>query len=297
MHSVITALLWALLMASSFIASAHITPFASPLATTGLRFILALSIMTPLYCFISKPTYLSLITVFKSPRLTLQYLLISGSLVGFFIGLFTALKTTTPLNTAVIYTFVPIFGGLLLLACGQRTSFTHWLGYAIGSTGAISVLLFTREEKITWHTGDVIYLAACALLALHVISLQQWGRHATAFEGTYRIMFFSAVWLLPITLVWGNLEQVTWQSIHFWTLLIYLTLFTTLLSFVLQQRIIRYGGASRLLAFSYTIPIWVAVYQAIYSRVTLYSYGFIVGTFMVFIALFMIDTGKTAHSD
>lgn len=298
MHSILVALLWAWLMASSFIASAYITPYASPLATTGLRFTLALLVMSPIYFCIQRSTKSSLITVFRSPILTLRYLLISGSLVGFFIGLFTALKTTSSLNTSVMYTFVPLLGAMLMFAFGQRTSFKHWLGYMIGSAGAISVLVFTREGQMVWHIGDAIYFIACGLLALHIISVQHWGGHVAAFEGAYRIMLFGSAWLIPITLTWGDLSHVAWQASKFWLLLIYLTLFTTLLTFVLQQLVIRYGGASRLLAFSYTIPIWVAIYQATQSEaILLFSYGFMIGTFMVLLAILMIDSHQTTLSE
>lgn len=298
MHSIPAALLWAGLMASSFVASAHITSYASPLATTGLRFTLALLVMSPIYFFTQRSTKSALTTMFKSPILILRYLLISGALVGFFIGLFTALKTTSSLNTSVMYTFVPLLGAMLMLAFGQRTSRKHWLGYSIGSIGAISVSLFTREAQLIWHIGDVIYFIACGLLALHIISLQYWGGQVAAFDGAYRIMLFGSFWLIPITLFWGDLSHVAWQAPIFWLLLIYLTLFTTLLTFVLQQLVIRYGGASRLLAFSYTIPIWVAIYQATQSEaILLLSYGFMIGAFMVLLAILMIDSHQTTVSE
>ena len=291
MQSIFAALIWAWLMASSFVVSAHVTPYASPLATTGLRFLMALLLMTPIYYCLPKQPQDSLSRVFQSTSLTFKYLVISGTLVGFFIGLLSALKTTSSLNTSVIYTFVPLFGAALMLFFGQRTSYQHWLGYMMGSAGAISVLVFTREGALTWHSGDGIYFIACGLLAFHVISVQRWGRQVTAFFGAYRIMLFGSIWLLPITLIWGDLGGVAWQNAQFWRFLFYLTVFTTLLTFVLQQRVIRCGGASRLLAFSYTIPIWVAVYQATQNQVMmLYSYGFIIGSCMVLVALILIDS-------
>lgn len=298
MQSIVAALIWAWLMASSFVVSAYVTSYASPLATTGLRFMMALVLMTPIYYWLPKPAEHSLRAVFQSTSLTLKYLLISATLVGFFIGLFSALKTTSSLNTSVMYTFVPLLGALLMLCFGQRTSFKHWLGYMIGSAGAISVLVFTRDGVLTWHVGDGIYFIACGLLALHVISVQHWGRQVSAFAGAYRILFFGCLWLLPITLLWGELAEVAWQSSTFWLLLLYLTLFTTLLTFVLQQVVIRSGGASRLLAFSYTVPIWVALYQASQSRaIMLYSYGFLIGSAMVLLALLMIDSRPISPSE
>ncbi|MBM6552129.1 DMT family transporter [Marinomonas ostreistagni] len=297
-QSITAALLWAWLMASSFVVSAYVTSYASPFATTGLRFIMALVLMTPIYFWLPKRPEDSLGAVLSSRSLTMKYLLISGALVGFFIGLFSALKTTSSLNTSVMYTLVPLLGAILMLSFGQRTSYKHWLGYMVGSAGAISVLVFTREGTLSWHVGDGIYFFACGLLALHIISVQHWSKTVAAFTGAYRIMFFGSLWLIPITLIWGDLGSVAWQSSEFWLLLLYLTLFTTLLTFVLQQLVIRFGGASRLLAFSYTIPIWVALYQASQGQdILLYSYGFMIGCGMVLLALFMIDSQPNKTSE
>ena len=296
MPSIFAALLWAWLMASSFVVSAYVSPYASPLATTGLRFAMALIIMTPFYFWMPKRQEDSLSFVLRSPVLTMKYMIISGALVGFFVGLFSALQTTTSLNTSVMYTLVPLFGALLALSFGQRTRAKHWLGYILGALGAVSVLVFTRDGHLAWHKGDSIYLFACLLLALHVISIQHWGKQVAAFAGAYRIMFFGTLWLTPITLIWGHLSQVSWSSSDFWLLLTYLTLFTTLLTFVLQQLVIRFSGASRLLAFSYTIPVWVALYHASQSSLLmLYSYGFFAGTCLVCIALLMIDSRPKTH--
>ncbi len=297
MQSIFAAIVWAWLMASSFIVSAYVTPYASPLAATGLRFLMALMLMTPIYYWLPKQSEHSLSNVLRSASLSAKYLLISGALVGFFIGLFSALKTTTSLNTSVMYTLVPLLGAILMSAFGKRTSWRHWLGYVVGSTGATCVLVFTREGTLNWHLGDGIYFIACTLLALHVVCVQRWGRDVVAFIGAFRIMFFGCVWLIPITLMWGELSNVAWNAPKFWWIIVYLTLFTTLLTFVLQQVIIRFGGASRLLAFSYTVPIWVALYQTLQHPTEILSYGFLIGSGMVLVALFMIDSRQNLQME
>lgn len=232
--------------------------------------------------------------LFPSRKVAVQYAIISGALVAFFIGLFTALQTTTSLNTSVIYTLVPLIGAVLALIAGVKTRKRQWLGYLLGSGGAITVLLFTRSGTLTWHTGDVIYLGACVLLAFHVVAIQLWAAKVPAFIGAYRILFFGTLWLIPATALWGELSLVQWHAPAFWGLLGYLSLFTTLLSFVIQQRIVSESGASRLLAFSYTIPIWVAGYVAIeHMAWQVLSVGFVVGTLLVLTALVMIDASAT----
>ncbi len=297
MSTRILALVWAGLMASSFVASARITEYASPLVTTGLRFGFALLLMTPIYCLTRSRRSFSLRESLYSVRFVLRYLLISGSLVGFFIGLFTALKTTTSLNTSVIYTLVPIIGALIASLFGQVTGFKQWFGYVLGAGGAIVVLLFTRDGSIEWHQGDAIYLLACCLLAFHVVAVQRWSAKVSAFEGAYLILLFASVSLLPMVLVFGELGSVQWLNLHFWKLLVYLTVFTTLITFILQQWVTVRAGAACLLGFSYTIPVWVAGYFALsYDDFSLLSSGFGLGLLMVILALLMIDGRFTRAS-
>ncbi|WP_416305142.1 DMT family transporter [Neptunicella sp. SCSIO 80796] len=285
------AILWAWLMACSFVVSGMMTHYASPLAATGLRFLLALALMTPFYMANRSHHSMPLKTLCQSPVTLLHYALISGSLVGFFVGLFTALKTTTSLNTSVMYTLVPLLAAMLAMIFGVRTSTKQWLGYILGAGGAVTVLLVTRGGKLEWHIGDMIYLGACGLLAFHVISVQLWGGGVSAIEGAYRILLFGVLWLVPIVVIWGELSQVQWQAQRFWLLLLFLTVFATLLTFVLQQLVIKFAGAKRLLGMSYTIPIWVSCYQATQQLdLALFSAGFTIGSIMVILALLMIDS-------
>ncbi len=114
MSSFFTLLLWAWLMASSFIVSGHMVAFASPIATSAFRFLLALLILFPVLLFSWQRAGLSKAeqfqTLFSSGQRIFHYVVISGALVGFFIGLFVALQSTTPLNTSVLYTLVPLMG-------------------------------------------------------------------------------------------------------------------------------------------------------------------------------------------
>jgi drug/metabolite transporter (DMT)-like permease len=108
-------------------------------------------------------------------------------------------------------------------------------------------------------------------------------------------MLFGTLWLLPAALIWGELSQVRWLSQDFWVTILYLTVFTTLFTFVLQQRLVMTAGASRLLAFSYTIPVWVALFTAL-SQSRLFSladWRFVVGIMLLLIALLLIDGNLT----
>lgn len=65
--------------------------------------------------------------------------------------------------------------------------------------------------------------------------------------------------LLPVLAIFGELDTLDWHQIGFWKYFLYLTLFTTIGTFLLQQHILQKLGPSTLLAFSYLVPIFVLV--------------------------------------
>ncbi|REG83667.1 DMT family transporter [Marinomonas pollencensis] len=297
MSHLCSLLLWAWLMASSFVVSGNMSAYASPLATSGLRFLLALVVMTLLLLVSWQRAQLKpreqWRKLFHSWQRVRQYLLISGALVGFFVGLFAALPLTTPLHTSVLYTLVPLLGVLIAkIWLKEHTSQLRVLGFVLGTIGAVSVLLATqRGASLQWYSGDAIFLGACVLLALHVVAVQNWGRALGALPGAFMIMLFGSIWLLPVTLLWGELSHVMWSSSGFWVNILYLTVFTTLLTFVLQQRLVTRVGASRLLAMSYTIPVWVAGYTAFSEShfSVLLNGDFLLAVLLLLFALALID--------
>jgi drug/metabolite transporter (DMT)-like permease len=297
MTAFFTLLLWAWLMASSFIVSGHMVEYASPIATSAFRFLLAMFIMLPALLFSWHRGKLNKIEQFKALFAVRQrlfhYVVISGALVGFFIGLFVALQSTTPLNTSVLYTLVPLIGVMIARVWLKEVA-PLWrvISFVLGSIGAMTVLFSTQgNDGFQWHSGDYIFIGACFLLALHVVSVQKWGRSLGALSGAFMIMLFGSFWLLPIALIWGELDQVQWSSQGFWVNVLYLTVFTTLFTFVLQQRLVMTVGASRLLAMSYTIPVWVALFTALtQSRLlSLVDWPFTSGILILSVALFLID--------
>lgn len=312
MSSFFTLLLWAWLMASSFIVSGHMVEYASPVATSAFRFLLAMLIMLPALLFSWHRSKLNKTEQFKalfaSRQRLFHYVVISGALVGFFIGLFVALQSTTPLNTSVLYTLVPLIGVMIARVWLKEVA-PLWrvIGFVLGSIGAMAVLFSTQGTSVQsnngfqWHSGDYIFIGACFLLALHVVSVQKWGRSLGALSGAFMIMLFGSLWLLPIALIWGELDQVQWASQGFWVNVLYLTVFTTVFTFVLQQRLVMTVGASRLLAISYTIPVWVALFTALaQSRLlSLVDWPFASGIGFLVVALFLIDGNvskvKLAH--
>jgi drug/metabolite transporter (DMT)-like permease len=254
-----TLLLWVSLMASSFVVSEQLLPYANPIASTALRFLLATVLMVP---FIGKASIKQLNT-----KVLVRYSIISLFLVLFFIGLFEALKTTSAMRTSVIYTLLPLIS-VVLTYIGLKlvTPKKQIVGFVVGTLGAIWVLMVFTQEKFglaQWRLGDSIFLAACCCLALHVIFIKKWATDVPPIMGAFYIMLLGSLLLLPFFLFFGDLKNIAWQQNEFWQTLLYLTIFTTIATFFLQQHLLQRVGPNRLLAFTYLIPSIVLIPQGL----------------------------------
>lgn len=289
--SYLLLVLWVVLMASSFVVSAHMVPYANAIASTGLRFILASLLMIPFIINNYQPV--------KDKTVFLKYGFISLFLVLFFIGLFEALKTTTAMRTSVIYTLVPLMSIVYAyLGLKLATSIKKLLGFILGSIGAIWVLLTSNNENLnlfTWHVGDGIFLLACMSLALHVVLVKKWGAEVSAEQGAFYIMLMGSILILPFMLALGNLDQVAWHAASFWQTLLYLTVFTTMATFFLQLHLVQKVGPNYLLAFSYLIPIIVIFFQGWPAILKLHeSVG---GILITLLALYLISKEHNQYNE
>lgn len=278
-----TLLLWVSLMASSFVVSEQLIPFANSIASTSLRFLLATILMLP---FIGKVSIEQL-----NYKLFFHYSVISLFLVLFFIGLFEALKTTTAMRTSVIYTLLPLISVIITYSALKIVTPNRQIaGFVLGTLGAIWVLLAFSQENVVfseWRFGDSIFLASCFCLALHAIFIKKWATDVSPILGAFYIMLLGSIMLLPFLLLFGDLDSIAWQQTAFWQTLLYLTVFTTIATFFLQQHLLKKVGPNRLLSFTYLIPSLVVIPQAITNSSQLYSA--FPGIMLTFLALYLIS--------
>ncbi len=275
-------LLWVFLLASSFIVSATLVPYASPLFSTWLRFLLACLCLLPLVYRQLGP-YLQI-------GILARYGLTSLCLMLFFIGLFEALKTTTALQTSVIYTLVPLLSvGLGYLIAGTVAKGCQLLGFLIGVAGAIWVLMGSGQgglQSLHWQQGDLICLLACISLALHVVLARRWSALAPPQLGAFLLLLCGSMIMLPWVLWQGGWQQVHWAEAAFWQGLLYLTLFATIATAFLQQSLLRYTGPERLVAFTYLVPGLVLLLQG--QVAVLLSPAVLPGVGLTALALYLI---------
>jgi len=149
MNPFITLFVWALLMASSFVVSGNMVAYASPIATAFFRFVLALVLMVGILLVkmqmnksVNKAKGVTQLSALFSSQKVWQYAVISGALVGFFIGMFAALESTTPLHTSVrlFWSRIGIIGNTRKRAfcLAQRGLYLSWCFCFVGLSCGVS---------------------------------------------------------------------------------------------------------------------------------------------------------------
>lgn len=242
------------LVATSFPVAKAITLHMNPGVLTAVRFLLASLLFAP---YIHKKFGI------KNPGITglFRYALLSSTLVGFFWLTFVALRYTDPLHTGSIFTITPGLAGVfswIILREKIGTSKIFALFFAL--VGALWIVLEGNLSQIftmTFNKGDLIFLGACLCMALYapLIRLLHRGEPMavmtfwTMVTGTFWLFLFNG--LIMVDYPWAAVPDKVWIGI------VYLAIFTTIVTFFLTQWGTMGLGPTRVSAYSYLYPLLV----------------------------------------
>jgi drug/metabolite transporter (DMT)-like permease len=244
-------LLATVLVSTSFLASKAIAGGLDPAMLTLFRFTLACLLLLPWVVW-QQDLYLPNI------RQLLGYACISFTLTSFFWLMFLSLRSTSALNTGIIFTLVPGISGIYSALLFKERLGTHRLLALIPATlGAIWVLFqgsLARLLALDLNSGDLIFFLACLIMAFYTPLVKRFYRNETMSGMTFWILLTGCGWLL---LFFGyRLAEVPWQSIspQVWLGLAYLGSFCTIITFFLSQFCTLHLGPTRVMAYSYLYP-------------------------------------------
>lgn len=179
--------------------------------------------------------------------------------------MFFALPFTSALNTSVIFTLVPAISGLYSrVLVRERLAWPTMLSLICGLVGAIWVLFrgdLAAFLELTWNRGDLIFLGGCFAMGFYTPLVKLLYRTKDHEEPmvllTFWILVTGVLWLL--LLAGPRLPALYWSLVpgRVWMGIVYLALFTTVISFFLTQYSIPYLGATRVISYSYLYPVFV----------------------------------------
>ena len=250
---VLTTLMWGGNAVASRLAVGHI----SPMALTCLRWLGVVMVLAP---------FLGRQVAAESQRLMprWRYVVMMAAL-GFTIFnalMYAAAHHTPALNLTILQGSVPV---LVLLGSlvwfGTHIRLVQILGMAVTLGGVITVAARGEIETLTtlaFNIGDVWMMFACAAYAAYTVAL----RKRPPVSG---FVFFAAMagvaFLLTVPLLAWEMARgtVIWPDARGWAILVYVTLFPSLLSQIFYMRGVELIGPGRAGLFVNLVPVFGAM--------------------------------------
>ncbi len=277
----------ATLVSTSFTVGAAITADFDPAILTLVRFFLAACIFGPWvyykygFCF--------------SWSFFLRCSLISGCLVIFFWCMFFSLRYTTALNTSVIFALVPS------ISCGYSRILTHeklskeqFIALFCGMAGVIWVIFKGNLPlllSMAWNRGDLIFLGGCFAMGLYTPLIKLLHQGESIAVMTFWVLVTGVLWLLILSSGKISTVDVSAVPLFAWLGVIYLSLFTTIITFFLTQYSVPYLGPTRVMAYSYLYPGLVLLLDLFFGN-TLPPPIVIPGILVILTAMFVLQYPK-----
>lgn len=252
-----------ILIAFSFIVSGKLSGLIDPISLTLLRFVFAFIVLLPFILLIKVYREKIKQSFFKGLKISLFYSL-------YFILLFKSLETTSALNTATLFTLVPLVTAVFAnFVFHNKLNFLKLFIYIIGMIGTIIVIFDGSMDAIislSFNKGDIVFLFAVLSMAIYSISAKYfYEKDDNALVITLTTLFGGIIWMSLALLIFDiPLEWTKIQGENLWYML-YLSIGATLMTVFLCQKATVTIGPNNVMAYVYFNPAIVAFIMYIFE--------------------------------
>lgn len=242
------------LVAGSFSLGAMAANEIDPVALTALRFLLAAVLLLGMAALGPglRRTHL---------RAPWRYPLLGALFVAYFVLMFEALKTATPVSTAAVFTLTPLmtagFGWLILR---QRLTPGLAVALGVGALGAVWVIFRADLAALMAFQpgrGEAVFFVGCIAHALLIPLMRRLNRGepplvSNSLVITGGLLVLAAVGWRPVLATdWPALPPIVWITV------VYLAVAATAMSFALLQHAAMRLPATKVMAYTYLVPSFV----------------------------------------
>ena len=280
-------LLGQILLATSFPVGAAITHGLAPELLTMSRFALATLLFAPYIAWRHGLTI--------PPARTLAgYAAIGACLAAFFWAMFAALRLTSALNAATIFTVLPgIAAFYSAVLVRERIGRRRMIALIVGAVGALWVVFRGDMElflSLAFNRGDMIFLAGLFAMGLYTPLVQRFHGQEPASVMAFWTMATGTAWLVLLN-NW-TIFQTEWSAVEGEVLagIAYLAVFTTIISFFIIQHATLRLGPTRVMSYTYLTPALVVLLDWALGR-GLPPLMTLPGVFIIVGAMFVVQSG------
>ncbi len=252
-------MLFATLIAGSFVLGSMAVPHISSGAINTVRFILATGILGGLI--------LATRGELKAPEAIWRFVILGMLMGGYFVLMFIALETASPVSTGAVFTLIPLMSaGFGFIFLRQVTRFIVLISLVVAGLGAIWVIFrgdFRALVGFDLGKGELIFFFGCVLHAIYgpLVKKFNWGESVIVF--TFWTLVASTCWIALYGI--GESINTSWQELPMivWLTIAYLAIFTTAGTFFLLQFALMRVPASKVFAYGYLTPSIIIVLEGL----------------------------------
>ena len=253
-------LLFSLLVAGSFSFGRSIANDIDPVALTTARFAFASAILTAILLASGQFRLIH----FRQP---LRFIFLGGAFVIYFVFMFEALKTATPVSTSATFTTLPLLAALLdRLISGRKSRPVIWAALLIGASGALWVVFrgsLSNFLGMNIGRGEAIFFAGTMAHAVYAVMVPKLRRGEPVFATTLGMTVAGT--LVLALLFWPRIAATDWGglSLRIWGVLAYLTVFASVATFSLIIYASSRLPSAKVTAYTFLTPFWVALIETV----------------------------------
>ncbi|MCG6539686.1 DMT family transporter [Pseudomonas sp. KSR10] len=280
-------LLWALFVGLSFPAVGLMSEGLPPLLLTSIRFSIATLALLPLLVRQGA----------RWPSIPglLLYALMGLSLAGFFGTMFWAAHRISALSMATLFVTVPLLAYCIGRGLGVEQPAGRLLAIlALGALGALGLAVAENNgdlAQLKFGFGELAFFFGCIASAMYPV-LSKWGLQRgilapqaglrtfwSLLTGAILIGLLGAIWEQPATLLRMDLRDVM--------LVIYLGVFSSGMTFFLQQRATAVLTPGAVTAYSYLVP-FVSMLLLFFTQPQRIGWQWLPGSLLVLLAIALL---------
>lgn len=185
---------------------------------------------------------------------------------------FNGLERTTPINSALLMTTVPI----LVLICSsvvlkERITTKKMLGIGIGMAGAVLLILYGKKFAYgsTTLLGDLMVFANAVSYGFYLVLVKRLMERYHPLTVVKWIFLVGLIFCLPVG--WADLREVAWQTLpaRVWWSIGYVLLLATVATYLLNLFALRTVDASVVSIYIYLQPLIAALVSISLGQETL----------------------------
>lgn len=177
--------------------------------------------------------------------------------MGFFI---VGVKFTSAVNAVLVITTIPVFTyGIAVLLGKERAGPQRAIGIAIALMGVVYLVGTSYQASARSALGDLLVMLNCLCYSAFLVLARPMTQKYDALSLTTWMFVVGAIVFLPLGLAFGLRGQLAAASTETMGWMIYIILGASVITYVLNARVLRHVPASTVAIFTYVQPIFTAI--------------------------------------